>query len=156
MLVIDSTLRGVFFYTPLAQLVDATLSKGVCSPFESGEGYHCSYNLMVECLFGMEAMKVRFFLRAPLTHTFKYSIIDHLAIVQWIVHRASTSRMWVRFLLAGPYNFGPWWNGYHSGLRNQRWEFDPLRTGQSILKYVLTLCSIDHIIATYWAIGNVL
>ena len=25
-----------------------------------------------------------------------------LAIVQWIVHRASTSRMWVRFLLAGP------------------------------------------------------
>ena len=59
---------------------------------------------MVECLFGMEAMKVRFFLRAPLTHTFKYSIIDHLAIVQWIVHRASTSRMWVRFLLAGPDN----------------------------------------------------
>ena len=59
---------------------------------------------MAEHLFGMEAMKVRFFLRAPLTRTFKYSIIDHLAIVQWIVHRASTSRMWVRFLLAGPIN----------------------------------------------------
>jgi len=28
--------------------------------------------------------------------------LHHLAIVQWIVHRASTSRMWVRFLLAGP------------------------------------------------------
>ena len=27
---------------------------------------------------------------------------SELAIVQWIVHRASTSRMWVRFLLAGP------------------------------------------------------
>ena len=65
---------------------------------------YCSYNLMVECLFGMEAMKVRFFLRAPLTHTLKCSTIDHLAIVQWIVHRASTSRMWVRFLLAGPIN----------------------------------------------------
>ena len=28
--------------------------------------------------------------------------MHHLAIVQWIVHRASTSRMWVRLLLAGP------------------------------------------------------
>jgi hypothetical protein len=35
------------FYALLAQLVDAALSKGVCSPFESGEGYHISgYSIM--------------------------------------------------------------------------------------------------------------
>jgi len=28
--------------------------------------------------------------------------LNYLALVQWIVHRASTSRMWVRFLHAGP------------------------------------------------------
>ena len=28
--------------------------------------------------------------------------MNYLALVQWIVHRASTSRMWVRFLHAGP------------------------------------------------------
>ena len=39
---------------------------------------YCSYNLMVECLFGMEAMKVRFFLRAPVYSGL--SIMDNTAV----------------------------------------------------------------------------
>ena len=31
--------------------------------------------------------------------------MNPLALVQWIVHRASTSRIWVRFLYAGPLLF---------------------------------------------------
>ena len=63
---------------------------------------------MAEHILGKDAIQVRFLLGAPLTHDLKCSIIDHLAIVQWIVHRASTSRMWVRFLLAGPLTIGLW------------------------------------------------